>query len=367
MLTYEQRKERICGKDWQENYKKLHRDILQSRRPRQFLVFSCTEVGYKCAGYGNRIGGITSLLFLAILTQRAFLIEWDQTGVPLDNYFLPKGIEWNYSMENLKDLDTRRQFWGKKYGFRKRRRNDVFLPWREKTEFLTWLQQANPQEYLDRPVEKVVANWFFAENLWENPILWKNTRELGFRNERPDSSLIGCAFDFLFQKSRELETRLDAARLSLGLASQVPKLGLHIRMGDVSFGRGSLRDNNIDYKAFFSCAQAIGESLARQKPDTTRKHVKWFLATDDNKVKQYALENYPLNAVTLKITPQHIKNLKTKDSESKEGTLGVVMDHFLLSECDFLILSPSTFGKTAAGLSFHSKGTITYGKTCSSE
>lgn len=366
ILTYEQRKDRICGKDWQENYRKLHKDILQSRRRRQFVVFSCMEEGYKCAGYGNRLGGITSLLFLSILTQRAFLIEWDQAGVPLDNYLLPNGVEWNYSTENLKDLGTRRHYWGKKDDSNKRKkRNDVLMQWRVKTDFLTWLQQADLQAYLDHPVEKVVANWYFAENLWENPFLEKNALELGISNERSKYSLIGCAFDFLFQKSRELETRLDAERHSLSLASQVPKIGLQIRMGDVSFGRRSLQNNNIDYKAFFGCAQAIGEALARQRPDTIKKHVKWFLATDDNKVKEYARENYPLNVVTLNITPQHIKSLKTRDSESTEGTLGVLMDHFLLSECDFLILSPrSTFGTSAAGLIFHPKGTITYGHTC---
>ncbi|KAL9975049.1 hypothetical protein ACROYT_G012165 [Oculina patagonica] len=289
LLTYEQRKDKICGKDWQENYKKLHKDILQSRRRRQFIVFSCMEEGYKCAGYGNRLGGITSLLFLSILTQRAFLIEWDQTGVPLDNYLLPK------------------------------------------------------------------------EHLWKNPVLEKNALELGISNERSSYSLIGCAFDFLFQKSGELKTRLDAARRSLCLESQVPKIGLQIRMGDVSFGRGSLQNNNIDYKAFFGCAQALEEALARQRPNTFKKHLKWFLATDDNNVKEYARENYPLNVVTLNITPQHIKSLKTRDSESTEGTLGVLLDHFLLSECDFLILSRSTFGTSAAGLLFHPKGTFTYG------
>ena len=365
MMTYGQRKDSICGKDWQDNYKKLHKDILQSRRPRQFIVLSCKEAGFKCAGYGNRLGGIASLLFLSILTQRAFLIEWNQAGVPLDNFLLPKGIEWNYSTENLKDLSTRRQYWGKRDDSKKRKkRNDMLMPWSVKTDFVAWLQQADLQAYLDHPVEKVVANWYFAETLWENPFLEKNVLELGISNERSEYSLIGCAFDFLFQKSRELEIRLDAARRSLSLGSQVPRLGLQIRMGDVSFGKGSLRNNNIDYRTFFACAQSIGEALARQRKDTIKKHVKWFLATDDLKIKQYALENYPLNVVTLNITPQHIKSLKTGDSESIEGTFGVIMDHFLLSECDFLVLSRSSFGKTAAGLFFHSEETIAYGDTC---
>ena len=240
--------------------------------------------------------------------------------------------------------------------------------WNMKSDFVSWLRQTDIQAYFDRPVEKVVSNWYFADFLLENPFLEQNVRELGIRWERSRYSLIGCAFDFLFQKSRELETRLDAARLSLGLASQVPKLGLQIRMGDLSFGQGSLQNNHIDYKGFFECAQALAEALARRRVDTVRERVKWFLATDDTAIKRYALKNYPLNAVTLNITPQHIKYserfINKTTSEKIEDMFSVVIDHFLLSECEFLILSRSTFGKTAAALFFHSEGTSIYKSIC---
>ena len=285
--------------------------------------------------------------------------------MPLDTYLVPKGIEWNYSTGNIKDLDTRIHYLGKRNHFKKRR-SDVLYRWNMKSDFVSWLRQTDIQTYFDRPVEKVVSNWYFADFLLENPFLEQNVRELGIRWERSRYSLIGCAFDFLFQKSRELETRLDAARLSLGLASQVPKLGLQIRMGDLSFGQGSLQNNHIDYKDFFDCAQAFAEALARRRVDTVRETVKWFLATDDTVVKRYALKNYPVNAVTQNITPRHINSLSRRtNSENIEGMFGVVIDHFLLSECDFLILSRSTFGKTAAALFFHSEGTSIYGDVCS--
>ena len=146
---------------------KLHKDILQSRRPRRFIVFSCTLEGYKCAGYGNRLGGIASILFLSIVTQRAFLIEWDQE-VPLDMYLVPKAVEWNYSTENIKDLDTRVHYLGKRNHFKKRR-NDVVHQWKMKADFVTWLLKTDIQTYFDRPVEKFVSNWYFADFLLENP------------------------------------------------------------------------------------------------------------------------------------------------------------------------------------------------------
>ena len=100
-----------------------------------------------------------------------------------------------------------------------------------------------------------------------------------------------------------------------------------------------------------------------------REAVKWFLATDNTAVRRYALKNYPLNVVTLNITAQHLRYMHTDSftkttSEKIEGMFGVLIDHFLLSESDFLILSKSTFGKTAAALFFHSEETWIYQDIC---
>ena len=365
----EQRGVRICGRKWQKNYKKLHRDILESRRRRQFIVFTYKEEGFPCSGYGNRLGAITSLLFLSILTERAFLIEWDVgVHVPLEVYLEPKAIAWNYSMENLNAFDTRTHFWGLRRSKFSSNRTDVLKVAGTKSDFIAWLQQTDFQTYFDRPVEKVVGMWYFANNLWENKFFKKQILGMEISSERPNSSLVGCAFDFLFQKSTKLQARLDAARTSLALTSQARKLGLHVRMGDISMGKKSLQYINIDFKHFFDCAQALSEALARKNRRAFRKEdIRWFLATDDTEVKEYALKNYPANAVTLMMAPQHIKKLEkqTQSASVEEGMYDIMVDHFLLAECDFLILSErSTFGRTAAGLMFHSDGAVTSGTTC---
>lgn len=357
MQTYEQRKEARCGHNWQKSYKKLHQDILQARRPQKFIVFTCKEEGYGCGGYGNRLGGITSLLFLSILTQRALLIDWDH-GAPLERFLVPKGVQWNYSMENLKHFDSRIHYLGKKEHFKKTR-SDVLKPWKTKLDFQAWLRQADLSSYFDHPVEKIVSNWNFANALLEKPFLEKNVNELP---RKTNNSLVGCAFDFLFLKSKELETRLSAARHSLGLTKKVLKVGFHIRMGDVALHRGS-NSNNLNYRAFFRCAQNLRDTLAQQTTGF-QTDIKLFLATDDKDVKQYALMNYASDVVTLDIIPHHITSLrgrKHRPSGPVEGIFNVMLDHFLLSECDFLILSKSTFGLTAAELKFHPSQTVTFG------
>ena len=122
--------------------------------------------------------------------------------------------------------------------------------------------------------------------------------------------------------------------------------------------------NNFNYRAFFCCAQNLRDALAQQTRGFQRD-IKLFLATDDKDVKQYALMNYASDVVTLDITPHHITSLQGRNirrSEPVEGIFNVMLDHFLLSECDFLILSQSTFGLTAAGLKFHPSQTVTFGR-----
>ena len=118
--------------------------------------------------------------------------------------------------------------------------------------------------------------------------------------------------------------------------------------------------NNLNYRAFFCCAQNLRDALAQQTTGFQRD-IKLFLATDDKDVKQYALMNYVSDVVTLDITPHHITSLQGR-SEPVEGIFNVMLDHFLLSECDFLILSQSTFGLTAAELKFRPSQTVTFGR-----
>jgi len=119
-------------------------------------------------------------------------------------------------------------------------------------------------------------------------------------------------------------------------------------MGDISLHRGLLQNNHVDYKGFFDCAQAFGEALTRRKAGSVRETVKCFLATDGSAVKRYALKNYPLNAATLNITLQHIrynKALTEKTTPEKiEDMFGVVIDHFLLSECEQALCTIRSYG-----------------------
>ena len=354
----EERKLAVCGSGWQEKYKRLHTDILQKRRPSKFLVYSCAGRKYGCGGYGNRLNAIASLFLLAVLTDRAFIIDWRST-ISMDTFWEPKHIDWNFPVLSMTGLKSRRHFWGK--GHPLNVGSDVVRPASDMNGIVEWIKKEDIPTYFNTPVEVVTNVWYLVDMILENPSTSDKAVQLGLRSSAGAKySFLGCASDFLFKMSPILEKELEAARTSLGLPRSMPFVGLHVRMGDEKFGFKGRMTN--DFKRFFECAKQ-GERFL-ERADSGRYHeIKWFLATDDTDVKSYARREYVDKVVTLNLTIQHIDKLGKRDLSS-QGMLGVLLDHFFLSESSISVLSPSTFGLTARALRFQARATFTYGETC---
>ncbi|KAJ7360646.1 hypothetical protein OS493_015757, partial [Desmophyllum pertusum] len=80
---------------WQEEYKKLHRGHSTNHGVSRTVYVRSSCNGAKrnitAAGYGQSLtSGWLHFVFLFILTQKAFIIEWDEAA-PLEDYLFPKG------------------------------------------------------------------------------------------------------------------------------------------------------------------------------------------------------------------------------------------------------------------------------------
>ena len=87
----------LCGGSddiWQQ-YADFHAAVISGKQKGKFLIFDCTQE--ECAGWGNRVQSITSLLIVAMLTNHVFLID-APNPVSLDHYLLPNAIQWNYAL-----------------------------------------------------------------------------------------------------------------------------------------------------------------------------------------------------------------------------------------------------------------------------
>lgn len=402
----------ICGTVWQENYRKLHGDILNKRLEEKYLVYLCPGTRQGCCGYGNRLRAVVSLFYLSILTDRAFLIDW-RAPEPIENHLAPRYIQWNYTepIDVCTGLKIRKHYWGTTKTDIREAEGWII---KDSSNFKKWLTTTDLKHYFDWAVEEITTIWYFAEGgITLNPYLLKRAKELGITpliSNTPKYNLIGCAFDFLFSKSEAVERKLNEMKSQLQF-DKGPIIGIHIRTGDEQFDYFS-SDNVRTWNSknitrlikFFDCATKVESRLFGNKT-TERSKVRWFVSTDNIQVRDFVQESYPRKVVASNLTIQHLDILfnttifnftaecnytdatnttlvcynveifniteycanrtnNTLDTENNstmngtgpftEGIIAMLVDHFLLAESDFLILCDSSFGSTAVGLSMRS-------------
>lgn len=405
---YSKKTAEVCGTGWQENYRKLHANILSKRQEEKYLVYLCPGTRQGCCGYGNRLRAVVSLFYLSVLTDRAFLIDW-RAPEPIENHLKPRYIQWNYTepIDVCTGLQIRKHYWGSTKTDVREAEGWII---KDSSHFKKWLTTTDLKEYFDWPVEEITTIWYFAEGgLTLNPHLLRRAKELGITpliSKTPRYNLIGCAFHFLFSKSLALENKLNEIKTRLQF-DKGPVIGIHIRTGDDQFDYFS-SDNDRTWNAknvtrllkFFDCATKVERKLFGNETNQRTK-VRWFVSTDNIEVRDFVQETYPRKVVASNLTIQHLdilfnttifnftaecnytdannttlicynveifnltkycanraNNTLEKEKNSTingtgpftEGLIAMLVDHFLLAESDFLILCDSSFGSTAVGL-----------------
>lgn len=348
-----------CGQNWQEKYIKLHEKIIQSSSSPNYLVYDCDGLSYGCGGYGNRIGAISSLLLLAVLTNRAFLINW-KSNVTILDYMQPKNIDWDFSKVNIKGLSRRHHMWGK--GDHKNLPVDTLrFQGKLNNDFLRWFQKTNLTKFFNSQVEMVTSQWYFVSSIRKNKFFGEDAKKIFPKPKGHRYSFIGCAYNFLFKRTQRFENLLQKARGKLHWKSLSLRIGIHFRAGDFSFKKAHSKSGVFDLlEKFFDCAKRLELRLKELSPSLKTSTLKWFLATDNMEVKHYAHNKYSNKVISLGVTVEHINSKEP----SRAGLEGVLLDNVLLSECDVLILSESTFSHAALGIGFHSSLVSSLGDQC---
>ena len=230
------------------------------------------------------------------------------------------------------------------------------------------MTKENFNVYFDKPMEIVVSNVYFAEGaMQENKYLMQRAQDMEISPLLPGSqrhAKIGCAFDVLFNKTPDLQNALQNTRKKFR-ENCTFVIGIHIRLGDREFGRNITRFSESDFPKYFFCVERVERKLFNLD---SRKHARWFLATDSLRVKDFARKHFAEKVITEENKPEHLdlfKKGKKSLSDLDEGMMGSLHDHFMLAECDFLVLSRSSFGGTAVRVGIHNSTTYTFGENCS--
>ena len=389
----------VCG-TWQQAYTDLHNDILGKKSEWRVLVSVSVE-----AGLADRISGIISEFFIALLSNRAFLLLSFEDLPSFDLAYTSSNIQCKWKEEYMK------YFVGLNFAdssFNKQRSSHVHhlitpLRWTydglkgvydplvvntshyrpiyainqndivdklysghfdndqpPETPYLTNTNiSSNPDRKLlkDWPELWIVSNRGRTVRMFENPHYGKKLRDLGLTPE----TAFGCAFRYLFTPNKEV---IDRYRDYISILDQpnILKIGISIRVGDRVFREDINQTkekieeewNKVD--SYFKCAKEIEETRKTEK-----QSVIWYLMADSLLIRREAKKRYQNKILTdvdtiyghTRFRENKIERDNITKTAFEKNTMENVAGNLLLfSMTDYHIIPlHSGFGRTGAFLS----------------
>ncbi|CAI2163033.1 6013_t:CDS:2 [Funneliformis geosporum] len=304
-----------CG-TWQKDYAKLNEDILAGKEDQRYVAYIC-EASSNCGGLADRILGMTSTFLFALLTNRAYLADW-QTPLPLDKIFDSPNIDWSFdslSPESvIKDLKTIEI---SVIDFDTQHLDNHFLLSNWTTKY--------PDPFIKFYTNRGMIIRTFDSKYYAQPL-----KDIGLRPH----TAFGCIFDYLFRPTPPAMSFI-TKYTSLFSIHNIYSVGIQIRARE---------DTNAlqDYEYFFRCADQLTRTYAA--PD---QKVIYFLITDSVALRDEAvqkLEHVIISGLPIKSHHGHHDNI--------DDVNNAIIENWILSKTDYRVISPGGYGKLSA---FHSK------------
>nr|CAG8487929.1 1558_t:CDS:2 [Entrophospora candida] len=302
-----------CG-SWQDKYTKLHKEILNGTAPQRYIGYIC-DAKINCGGLADRILGMTSTFLFALLTNRAFLADW-QVPLPLDAIFDSPNIDWSYDSLNpdysIKDFDT----------------TELNIIDYDVKHLDYHFSLFNWTTKYPEPFIKFYISQGLIQRAFDSKYYSSKLKEIGLRPH----TAFGCFLDYLF---RPVPTALSfiTQYTALFALPSIFSVGIHIRTGDTYEQSHSLQD----YSHFFSCADQLTQTYAA--PD---QKVIYYLVTDSIKLREEAytkLEHVIISGLPIDSGHGHY--------DHANGVNNAIVENSILSKTDYRVISRGSFGKLA--------------------
>jgi hypothetical protein len=283
-----------CG-NWQRRYTALHQNTVSGLSPERYMVSVAVE-----AGVADRVLGIVSQFYFAVLSGRAF------TTVTYGN--LPSfaaacwspNINWTHPTELPADVVDPLKYTFKGVrgyeGSRAYERSlaETFHPLYMINKPYEGFGNANLSDYAPKiPYIVSSSNRGQVWQLFHNPYHKQQLYAMGLTPE----SAVPCAFLFLCQPNEVVATyyapywdRLAAANAA-GLT-----IGIHIRVGDQSFSKhddAAASRMLLEFQHFFACAEAIESAFGKGSLPVT-----WYLMSESRALRRAAAAKYGKKLIT---------------------------------------------------------------------
>ncbi|XP_060066184.1 uncharacterized protein LOC132546482 [Ylistrum balloti] len=289
----------------EENNSTLHQG-------KKYMVYDCSYAhGRECGGWSDRLSGMLSVYVISIMTNQTFLVNHDKP-CPLQKFLDFRDHNWIYNQESLKKNNLSHQYLS------------FFcnVPAAVKSHRMKRLIVT-----FNRDVNFVRMNWDYTEHFRSmkgtgKVVPWITTLQY--------ADIYKHFFNSLFKLKKEMSDYLDHVRGHKHFACA------HIRMGE----SGMVRTTPAE----------LGDIWRFLKKKEKQKF-SIFVATDSNLVKKKARELFSRSLVDIHGVITHI-DITNKDDQCA-GFRKAILDFFMLTLCEELIITRSGFGIIAAYLRQH--------------
>lgn len=300
------------------DYIKFHREMMARPLEKQrILLYHAPD-----EGLGNRLEGLVSAFALAVVTKRAFIVDWRNTpkcGARLPDLFEYPGFDWIVNWGSLRDdVGSWEEYY---YAYCRAcpiriRQPDLTVTWEK-----ILCQPGAGFDETARIVNVRSTQWFA-------PVMAMNPHMKASLCEHFGSDVFGNIAPFLLRLNSDMQVRLDDFkkhtkwRESGGPAEEI--VALQIRRLE---GNG-VAENFPDI--FLRCGAAIGDG------DKTRKY---FLATD----------HIPTRHKFKELLGDRLLHVDSDfDRFTVQGIQDALLEMYLLGEANEMVMSPySTYGDVA--------------------
>ncbi|GAA6013116.1 hypothetical protein JCM10207_006177 [Rhodosporidiobolus poonsookiae] len=343
------------GATWLDSYAKMHREMLSGEREPRFISYHC-EQGINCGGLGDRLLGMTSAFFFGLVTNRAFLAEW-QSPIPLDVVFDSPHVNWTYSSYT----SAAHPILGDKHLVDAAAELDIIhfdrlsvdmtfgtRSWQGKGKKLMPGFERRDLAY-QSPWIKMFTNRGMIYRSFKYKHLQKSIDRLGLQ----PTNAFACISQYLFRpKPPALD--LIAEYTSVLALPSVFSVGIHIRTGDRSMKdlEWDRSQNTVKrHTQFFRCARELASTYA-----SPSQRIVFALVTDSAALKADAIKSFGDRVVVTDMQPQHVH----QKSGHANGVFSAVVEDWILAKTDMLVATQdSGFGKLAAFMHARENSTVT--------
>jgi hypothetical protein len=257
-------------------------------------------------GLADRLVGATTVLFIAILTNRAFQIGRRERLPNLETAFTSPNINWHreldpdWLIEPLKDSAQIKNYnetiiSSKKY-YAVNTIGDIRLQDRLLRQDLSLIMGTDAETTL------MVINRGKTIRMFENE---HYTEQTWNKMKLNPYIAFGCLLNYFLQPKSEIFLPVyDQFMAMSSLDPTVLKISIQIRTGDHTWNGGNVKGSAADGRGwleslerYFTCAQQIEDFVMKSNPGKYNSVI-WYLTTESKSLRYAAVEKYGSKLVT---------------------------------------------------------------------